>query len=267
MSIIDQFDLSGRTVIVTGAGTGLGREMAIALATAGCDIVGVGRREAPIVELEPEIVSRGRRYLPLPGTDVTDSAQVAKMTEQAIAEMGSVWALINNAGGGGAGGGKTFVELTDQDWRDGIDTNLTSAFYCARAIIPHLLEQGGGRIVNVSSVWGYRGGRNNFMYPIAKGGVLQLTQALAMTYARDNIRATCIAPGQFPKTDDQAMRELIGSKQPLGRAAELHEIGPLAVFLCSEAADYISGQTIVIDGGTRTGGLLPAGIAPEPSDG
>jgi NAD(P)-dependent dehydrogenase (short-subunit alcohol dehydrogenase family) len=266
VSIIDQFDLSGRTVIVTGAGTGLGREMAIALARAGCDIVGVGRREAPIVELEPEITKLGRRYLPLPGTDVTDSAQVAQMAERAIAEMGSIWALINNVGGGSAGAGKTFIELTDEDWREGMDTNLTSAFFCSRALVPHMLEQGGGRIINVSSVWGFRGGRNNLMYPVAKGGILQLTKALAMTYARENIRCTCIAPGQFPKTDDQALKDLIGSKQPGGRVAALHEIGPLAVFLCSAASDYISGETIAIDGGTLSGGLLPAGVAPGPSN-
>src|SRR5690606_215139 len=108
---------------------------------------------------------------------------------------------------------------------------------------------GGGRIINITSGWGFRGGRNNFMYSVAKGGVIQLTKGLAMTYARDNIRANCIAPGLFPKTDDQDLIRQIGEKQPAGRPGRLQEIGPLAVYLCSEASDYMSGETVLIDGG------------------
>ncbi|MEX2032340.1 MAG: SDR family oxidoreductase [Dehalococcoidia bacterium] len=263
MGILDQFDLSGQCVIVTGAGTGLGREMALHMAEAGADIVGVGRRAGPIEDVGEEIKAKGRRYLGITGCDVTDSSMVNDMVEQATSTMGHVTGLINNAGLGGSGRGKTLPELTDEDWHSGLDSNLSSAFYCSRALVPHLLDHDGGTIVNITSGWGFRGGRNNFMYSVAKGGVIQLTKALAMTYARDNIRAVCIAPGLFPKTDDEALLSNMGDKQPAGRIGFLHEIGPLAVYLVSPAAKYVSGETVLIDGGAIAAGLTPAGIVPR----
>ena len=259
--ILDKFDLSGKTAIITGAGTGLGQAMAIALAEAGCDIVGAARRREPLEESRQLVEDRGRRFLVVP-TDATDSSQVNAMVARAIEEYGRIDILINNAGGGGVGRGTTFTELTDEDWHRGIDNNLTTAAYCSRAIVPHFLEHGGGRIVNVTSGWGSRGGRNNFMYSIAKGGVIQLTKALAMTYARDGIRCTCIAPGLFPYRSPEEMRKEAGERQPIGRVGDAEEVGALAVFLCSEASDYMSGETVRIDGGALAGGVIPAGIAP-----
>ncbi len=263
MGILDQFDLTGQCAVITGAGTGLGREMALALADAGCDIVGVGRRAEPIEAVGETIKQKGRRYLGITGCDVTVSANVNEMVKQATASMGRISVLINNAGGGGAGGRKTLPELTDEDWQSGIDSNLNSAFYCTRAIVPHMIEQGGGRIISVTSGWGFRAGRNNWMYPIAKGGLIQLMKATAMTYARDNIRASCIAPGLFPKTDDNSVLENMGPKQVAGRIGFVRELGPLAVFLASPASDYLSGTTVLIDGGAIAAGLLPAGIIPN----
>jgi 2-dehydro-3-deoxy-D-gluconate 5-dehydrogenase len=263
VGILDQFDLTGQCAIVTGAGTGLGREMALHLAEAGCDVVGVGRRAEPIEDVGKEIRAKGRRYLACPGTDVTVSEQVNAMVEKAIREMGRISVLINNAGLGGTGRGKTLPELTDEDWHSGIDSNLSSAFYCSRAIVDHMVEHGGGRIINITSGWGFRGGRGNFMYSVAKGGVIQLTKALAMTYAHDGIRASCIAPGLFPKTEDEAVLTQIGERQPSGRIGFLREIGPLAVFLASPASDYLSGETVLIDGGAIAAGITPAGIAPR----
>lgn len=263
MGILDQFDLSGHAAIITGAGTGLGREMALALADAGADIVGVGRRAEPIEAVGALIRAKGRRYLGVTGCDVTDSAQVNAMVQRAIVEMGRITTLINNAGGGGSGQGKTLPELTDEDWLSGIASNLNAAFYCTRAIVPHMVEHEGGRIINIASGWAFRAGRNNWMYPIAKGGVVQLTRATAMTYAREGIRSTAIAPGFFPKTSDAAELENRGSVQPSGRVGFLPELGPLAVFLASAASDYLSGETIVIDGGAGAGGLLPSGMLPR----
>ena len=264
MGILDRFDLSGQVAIITGAGTGLGREMALALAEAGCDIVGVGRRSAPIEAVGAEIRAKGRRYLGCPGTDVTVSAQVDAMVAAAIQAMGRVSILINNAGLGG-GGDKLLPEVTDEDWRHGIAANLDSAFYCSRAIVPHMLQHGGGRIINVSSVRGYRmrGGNNNFMYAVSKAAVIQLTNALAMTYARDNIRCSCIAPGPFPKSDDSVAFAQGGRNYPAGRPGFLHEIGPLAVFLASPASEYLNGETVLMDGGSVAAGLTPAGVVPR----
>ena len=142
------------------------------------------------------------------------------MTEQAIREFGRIDILVNNAGITSAGRGKTLPELTDEEWRVGIDVNLTTAFYCSRAIIEHFLEHGGGKIINVTSGWGMRGGRGNFMYSVAKGGVIQLTKALAMTYARDNIRCTCIAPGLIPKGIPDERRSEMG-RRPARRPRRL----------------------------------------------
>ena len=260
MPILDRFDLSGRTAIVTGAGSNLGREMALALADAGADIVGAGRRPEPLEETGAMVRERGRRYLARP-TDVTVSSEVNAMVAEAIAEFGTIEILVNNAGGGAAGRGRTLPELTDEDWHLGIDTNLSSAFFCSRAIIQHFLDQDYGRIINITSGLGYRAGRQQFMYPIAKGGVIQLTKALAISYARENIRATCIAPGRFPRELTPEVESRAGM-QPAGRYGRLEEIGPLTVFLASEAADYVSGETILIDGGAIAAGVTPAGMAP-----
>lgn len=259
--IHDKFDLTGKTAIITGAGSGLGRAMALALAAAGCDIVGAARRREPLEESKALVEEHGRRFLVITA-DATDSAQVNAMVEQSIGEFGRIDILINNAGGGGAGRGKTLPELTDEDWHQGIDTNLTSAFYCSRAAVPHFLEHGGGRIINVTSGWGFRGGRGNFMYSISKGGVIQLTKALAMTYARDGVRCTCIAPGLFPYRADDEMREQAGARQPIGRVGDAEEIGAAAVFLASDASDYMSGEIVLIDGGAIAGGVIPAGLVP-----
>ena len=260
MPILDRFDLTGRTAIVTGAGSNLGREFSLALAEAGANIVGVGRRPEPLAETGAIVEAKGRRYLARP-TDVTSSAEVNAMVAEAIAAFGSIEILVNNAGGGGAGRGKTLPALTDEDWHEGIDTNLTSAFFCSRAIIDHFVERNYGRIINVTSGWGYRASRQRFMYPIAKAGVISLTKSLAMSYARDNIRSTCIAPGAFPHELTPELEQRAGM-QPAGRFGRMQEIGPLAVFLASDAAEYMNGETVLIDGGAIAAGLTPAGLAP-----
>ncbi len=263
--ILDKFNLSGRTAIITGAGTGLGRAMSLAMADAGCDIVGAARRREPLEETRAMVEAKGRRFLVVL-TDATDSAQVKAMVATSLRECGRIHILINNAGGGGAGRGKALPELTDEDWREGMDINLTTAFFCSRAIIPHFLESGGGRIINVTSGWGMRGGRGNFMYSVAKGGVIQLTKALAMTYAQDNIRCTCIAPGSIPYRITPEQAEQRGGLQPIGRVGRPEDIGALALFLASDASDYMSGETVLCDGGAIAGGVTPAGIFPRAED-
>jgi 2-deoxy-D-gluconate 3-dehydrogenase len=256
-----RFDLSGKTAVITGAGSGLGRAMALALADAGMNVVGAARRLEPLEETRALVEGKGRRGLSL-ACDVTDSGAVGAMIERAIEEFGRIDVLINNAGGGAAGRGKTLPELTDEDWREGLDTNLSSAFYCARSIVPHYLEHGGGKIINITSGWGMRGGRGNFMYSVAKGGVIQLTKTLAMTYARDNIQCTCIAPGSIPHRQTPEQRAQRDSLQPIARTGWAYEIGPLAVLLASPMSDYMSGEIVLLDGGAIAGGLTPGGLVP-----
>jgi len=259
--ILDKFSLERKVAIVTGAGRGLGKAMSLALAEAGADVVCTARTLEQIEGTAREVRERGRRALAVT-CDVTDSAQVNAMVERAAQEFGRIDILINNAGGGGAGRGKTLPELTDEDWHQGMDTNLTGTFYCTRAVIPHMQRQGGGVIVNIASGFGLRGSRHNYMYASAKAGIINITRSLALTYAQDNIRVNTIAPGVFPVQEGMVQTWRGGVYIPVGRFGNPRELGPLAVYLCSEASSYMTGQTIVIDGGGLAGGHVPTGLAP-----
>jgi len=262
MSVLDKLRLDGKVAVVTGAGRGLGRAMALALAEAGCDIVAAARTRSQIDETAGQVRDGGRRCLVVP-TDITDPASVAAMVESAIAEFGRIDILLNNAGGATEGMGKPVEEITDREWHTGIDTNLSGTFYCCRAAIPHMLRQGGGKIINVTSGFGLRGGRDNFMYTSSKAGLINFTRSLAMTYAERNIQANLIAPGLFPH-DNPAMVEWWrgGKFVPMGRLGRDEELGPLCVFLASDLSSYMNGDILALEGGGLAGGHAPTGFAP-----
>jgi len=262
MSVLDKLRLDGKVAVVTGAGRGLGRAMALALAEAGCDIVAAARTRSQIDETAGLVRDGGRRCLVVP-TDITDPASVAAMVESAIAEFGRIDILLNNAGGATEGMGKPVEEITDREWHTGIDTNLSGTFYCCRAAIPHMLRQGGGKIINVTSGFGLRGGRDNFMYTSSKAGLINFTRSLAMTYAERNIQANLIAPGLFPH-DNPAMVEWWrgGKFVPMGRLGRDEELGPLCVFLASDLSSYMNGDILALEGGGLAGGHAPTGFAP-----
>lgn len=258
--VLDKLGLDGKVALITGAGRGLGRAMATAMAAAGADIVAAARTRSQLEETAAAVTGMGRKCLIVP-TDVTRSDQVNAMAAAAIAEFGHLDVLVNNAGGGTADYGKPLEELTDEMWRVGIDTNLTSQFYCCRAVIPHMVEQKAGKVINIASGYGLRGGRQVFTYTCAKGGVIQLTRTLAVTYAARNIQTNCIVPGVF----GQAAARFRGGKFiPLGRAGEYAEIGPLSVFLASDASRHLNGALLTVDGGAMAGGLSPTGSFPHP---
>ncbi len=262
MAVLEKLKLDGKIAVVTGAGRGLGRAMALAHADAGCDI-GAAARTRPQIEETAELVrAKGRRSLVVP-TDITDPASVQAMVDATIAEFGRIDVLLNNAGGVTAGMGKPLEEVTDEEWRLGIDTNLSGTFYCCRAVIPHMLRQGGGKIINLTSGFGLRGGRDNFMYTTAKAGLINFTRSLAMTYADRNIQANLIAPGLFPH-DNPAMVEWWrgGKFVPMGRLGRDEELGPLCVFLASDLSSYMNGDILALEGGGLSGGHAPTGFAP-----
>jgi NAD(P)-dependent dehydrogenase (short-subunit alcohol dehydrogenase family) len=184
------------------------------------------------------------------------------MVAAAIKEFGRVDVMINNAGIGEDSFGKPIEKITDEEWHRGIDVNLSSQFYCARAVIPHMVAAKRGKIINVASGYGLRGGKHNYMYACSKGAVLQLTRSLALTYADYNIQTNCIVPGIFPH-NEAMMKFFKGGKFiPIGRPGQDDDVGPLAVFLASEASNHINGELVIIDGGGLAGGVTPTGVAP-----
>jgi 2-deoxy-D-gluconate 3-dehydrogenase len=260
--ILDSFSLEDKVAVITGAGRGLGRAMAIRLATGGADIVAASRTVSQLEETADEVRKTGRRCFFVP-TDVGVSAQINSMVAAAMQEFGRIDVLINNAGGGEDQLGKPLESITDEEWRRGIDTNLSSQFYCARAVIPHMVKQKRGKIINIASGYGLRGEKHNYMYACSKGGVLQLTRSLALTYAEHNIQTNCIVPGIFPH-NERLMRFFKGGKFiPIGRVGYDEDLGPLAAFLSSDASNHINGELIVIDGGGLAGGITPTGVMPQ----
>lgn len=262
MGVLDKLRLDGKAAVVTGAGRGLGRAMAVALADAGCDVVAAARTRSQIEETAELVRAQNRRCLPVP-TDITDPGSVQAMVDATIAEFGRIDILLNNAGGATEGMGKPVEQITDEEWRTGIDTNLSGTFYCCRAAIPHMLRQGGGKIINLTSGFGLRGGRDNFMYPTAKAGLINFTRSLAMTYADRNIQANLIAPGLFPHDNQWMVEWWRGGKYvPMGRLGRDEELGPLCVFLASDLSSYMNGDILALEGGGLAGGHAPTGFAP-----
>lgn len=262
MKVLEKLRLDGKVAIMTGAGRGLGRAMALALAEAGADVVAAARTPAQIDETAAMVRASGRRCLAVP-TDVTHSASVNAMVEAAMGEFGRIDILVNNAGGATSGWNKPIEAITDEQWRAGIDLNLTGAFYCCRAVLPHLLRQGGGKIINVTSGVGVRAMRNNFMYAAAKSGLLNFTRALALNYADKNIQANLLLPGIFPHDDPVMLQFWQGGKFiPVGRPGKDEELGPLCVFLASDLSNYMNGEIVSLEGGGLAGGQVPTGFAP-----
>ena len=262
--MLEKLSLDGRAVVITGGGTGLGREMALSMARAGADLVIAARRPGPIEEVAAMVRELGRQALAIL-TDVTDSGQVGHLFQRALAEFGKVDVLVNNAGIVRGQGAVPIWDITDEDWRVGIDTNLTGAFYCTRAIARHMVDRGQGKIINVSSGFGLRGGRDNYIYACGKGGTIQLTRTLATSLGRYGVTSNCIVPGFIPTQGAEESGQTLprGEFIPIGRVGRPSEVGPVAVFLASSASDYMNGAMFAIDGGGLAGGYAPTGHAPE----
>ena len=267
---VEKGTLDGQVIIITGGGTGLGRSMAFRLAEEGADIVVAARRVPPLEETAEGVVERGGKALVVP-TDVTDTAQVNRLIEKTLAEMGKIDVLINNAGIVRGERPKFMWEISDQDWRTGIDVNLSSAFYCSRAVSKYFADRKGGNIIMVASGEGFRGQRDSFMYNTAKAGVVNLTRVMALTLAEYNVRVNCIVPGFVdtyeyqPEEYQKVMAERRATRKlfvPVGHTGKPDDIGYVAVFLCSDASDYVTGGCFISDGGGLTGGFSTTGYAP-----
>lgn len=265
--VTERFDLTGKVVVVTGAARGLGKQMTLALAKAGADILSADLLTAQNEETADEVRALGHRAAAVT-VDVRDSRQCDELVQHCLKEYGHIDVMLSNAGiGEGRGLNKPLWEVTDDDWADTIAINLSSAFYCARAASRPMIEQSRGVIINLGSGTALRGSPHIFPYAASKAAVISLTKSLAMMLARHNIRVNCIIPGEFarrPSADEQEERFWAdrGRFFPAQRVGEPWELGPLAVFLASDASSYMTGQGIAVDGGFLAGGYAPIPFAP-----
>ena len=263
--LLELLSLDEKVVIVTGGGTGLGKATVRALARAGADVVIAARRSGPIEETAAEVEALGRRALAI-ATDISDSHQVDHMVALSLEHFGKIDVLINNAGRTTENVHAPIWEISDEEWGAGIETNLSGAFYCARAVSKHMVDRGSGKIINVASGFGLRGGRDIYTYTCSKGGMIQLTRTLAMSLGRYGVTANTIVPGFIPTSGTDSMRDSLpgsGDVIPIGRLGVAEDIGPIAVFLASDASNYMNGEMITLDGGGLAGGFAPTGHAPE----
>ena len=243
------FDLSGKAAIVTGANTGIGQAIALALAEAGADVALAGR--SPADETAEQIRALGRGAVPI-AADFATTAPVQKVVDQTLAAFGRLDILVNNAG---IIRRAEAVDFSEADWDAVIDTNLKSLFFLCQAAGRHMLERGSGKIVNIASLLSFQGGIRVPSYAAAKSGVAGLTKALANEWAGRGINVNAIAPGYIAtnntaalQADETRNRDIL-ARIPAGRWGEPSDLSGAAVFLASRAADYMHGAIVPVDGG------------------
>ena len=249
------FDLGGRTALVTGANRGLGRRFALTLARAGADVLLAARRPETLKEVASEVQALGRRAVPLE-LDVTSYASIQRMAEAVARDYPKIDILVNNAG---CNIRKPALDVTWDDWNTVLDTNLRGAFFVAQAIAKLMIPRSYGRIVNIGSltcVFGYAG---IAPYCASRGGIKQLTMSLADDWGPHGITVNCLAPGWFKSDQTAALYEnsewvsYLCERLPLKRPGRVEELDGALVFLASSASSYVTGQTLLIDGGMSTG--------------
>lgn len=255
MSVFDRFRLDGKRALITGGSRGLGKAMAAALAEAGAELVLVGREVDSLQAAVQELKSTGRRVDTIQA-DIGQPAATQRMCEEALAKYAPIDILINNVGGRRIN--IPTEQLPLEDWQRIIDLNLTSTFLCCKILGGAMVSRRAGKIINIASISGIivNRGIHGRTYETAKAAMVAFTKTLAIDWAPYNINVNAIAPGGFLTDPNrrwfQQMPELkqtFESMVPMGRLGEPHEIGPLALFLASEASSYMTGAVVVIDGG------------------
>ena len=245
-----KFDLSGKVALVTGCNTGLGQGMAIALAQAGADIVGVNISDA--AETAHSVQQAGRRFHPLMA-NLGDMSAIPHVVEGAIAAFGKVDVLVNNAG---IIRREDAINFSEKDWDDVMDLNLKSVFFLSQAVARHFIaRRAGGKIINIASMLSFQGGIRVPSYTASKSGVMGITRLMANEWAKHGVNVNAIAPGYMATNNtaalraDEARNAAILDRIPAGRWGLPEDLAGPVVFLASAAADYVNGYTMAVDGG------------------
>jgi 2-deoxy-D-gluconate 3-dehydrogenase len=246
------FDLSGKVAIVTGGNGGIGLGMAKGLAQAGASVAVAARNAKKSAQAVKELEALGARAIAV-STDVTSEASIAEMAKTVAAKLGSIDILVNNAG---TNIRKLPQDLAAAEWHQVLDTNLTSAFLCSKAVYPEMKKAGGGKILNNGSMMSIFGAPWTPAYAASKGGMVQLTKALATAWAKDNIQVNCFLPGwidteltQGARQQVPGLHERVLARTPSARWGTLDDFMGIAVFLASPASNFVTGTVIPVDGG------------------
>jgi NAD(P)-dependent dehydrogenase (short-subunit alcohol dehydrogenase family) len=249
------FDLTGQVALVTGTSRGLGQYFGRALARAGADLIVTSRRTDDLLPFIAEIKALGRRAIPVE-LDVRDQQSIHAMAEAAEASFGHIDILVNNAG---CNVRKPAFDVTWEDWNLILDTNLRGSFFVAQQIAKQMAKRGYGRIINIGSVTSVFGYAGLAPYGASRGGIRQLTMSLADDWGKHGITVNCLAPGWFETAQNKVMYEnkewvdYLIDRIPLKRAGAANDLDGAIVFLASEGSRYITGQTLLVDGGISTG--------------
>ena len=248
---LDLFDLTGKVAMVTGASKGLGKAMATGLAKAGADLALCARNLDDLGKAAAEAGKWGSRVDVFP-LDVRDQESIRKASDSILAKFGRIDILVNNAG---INVRKAVLELSEEEWDSVLDTNLKGYFLVAKAVVPAMVRQGGGKVINISSIFGAVGMNHQAAYAASKGGIVQLTKVMAIEWAVSGIQVNAIGPTYFETPLVAALRNdperfrFINERTPMGRWGQPEELEGSVIFLASRASDFITGQTIYVDGG------------------
>jgi NAD(P)-dependent dehydrogenase (short-subunit alcohol dehydrogenase family) len=248
------FDLTKKVAIITGGATGIGRGIAEGLADAGATVVILARRletcEQACLEIEEKYGVAASPF----GCDITNSSEIRDVVEKIAISCGHIDILVNNAGVGGSE--KKILEMTEEDWDNVLNTNLKAVFSLTKEVVTKMIKQGkGGKIINVASIGALVGWPNMSAYCASKGGCVQLTKVMALEWVRHNIQANALLPGYFetPMNTDffssDSGQNVIKATIPMKRLAQIEEIKGVAVLLASQASNFMTGSSLVIDGG------------------